>query len=77
MSTMKRKLLLLALCLGTAAAALTTPRIQAFTLIGGGPYHACPVCTTFADGSQCCITCQCGVNGTPVICPDIACLPFP
>ena len=73
---MHKKMLLLGLAMAAVIGSLSTPRATA-GLIGGGPYHACPVCTTFADGSQCCITCQCGVNGTPVICPDIACLPFP
>ena len=27
------------------------------------------MCTTYPDGSQCCITCQCGVNGTPSSAP--------
>jgi hypothetical protein len=70
---MRRKMLLLTLVLATAAS-LTAPRAQA-GLIGGGPYHSCSVCTTLADGSQCCITCNCGVNGTPVICPENACVP--
>jgi hypothetical protein len=70
---MRKKLLFLALALA-ATASVAAPRAQA-SLIGGGPYHSCPVCTTYPDGSQCCITCQCGVNGTPVICPDIGCAP--
>src|SRR4051794_13154193 len=72
--TMRKKLLFLTLALAATAASIAAPRAQA-SLIGGGPYHACPVCTTYEDGSQCCITCQCGVNGTPVICPDIGCAP--
>ena len=71
---MRKKMLLLVLALAATAASLTAPRAQA-GLIGGGPYHSCPMCTTFPDGSQCCITCQCGVNGTPVACPDNACAP--
>jgi len=70
---MRKNLLLLALGLAATAAALTAPRIQAFPLGGGPPYHDCPVCTTFEDGSQCCITCQCGADGTPVLCPAIGC----
>lgn len=69
---MRKKLLFLALALAATAASIAAPRAQA-SLIGGGPYHACQVCTIYADGSQCCITCQCGVSGTPVICPDIGC----
>ena len=71
----RKKMLLLALALTATAASLTAPRVQAGPLIGGGPYHDCPVCTTYPDGSQCCITCRCGANGTPVLCPDIACVP--
>jgi hypothetical protein len=70
---MRKKLLLLTLSLAAAAAALTTPRLQAGPLIGGGPYHACPVCTTFEDGSQCCITCQCSADGNVYLCPAIGC----
>ncbi|HEY0555012.1 MAG TPA: hypothetical protein VGG20_12150 [Thermoanaerobaculia bacterium] len=73
---MRKKILLLTLALAATAASLTTPRAQAFPG-GGGPFHSCPMCTTFPDGSQCCITCQCGVNGTPVICPENACVPAP
>jgi hypothetical protein len=72
---MRKKMLLLTLVLA-ATATLAAPRAQAFPP-GGGPYHSCPVCTTYADGSQCCITCQCGASGTPVICPQIACAPAP
>jgi len=71
---MRKKLLLLALSLAATAASLTVPRAQA-SLLGGGPYHSCPVCTTYPDGSQCCITCQCSANGNVVLCPDIACAP--
>ena len=69
---MRKKLLLLALSLVTAAA-LTAPRAQASLLGGGGPYHACPQCTTFEDGSQCCITCQCSADGSVTLCPENAC----
>jgi hypothetical protein len=72
---MRKKMLFLALALATAAS-LTTPRAQAFPG-GGGPFHACPMCTTYADGSQCCVPCQCGANGFPVVCSDVACAPAP
>jgi hypothetical protein len=68
---MRKKMLLLALTLA-ATASLTTPRAQAGPLSGGGPFHACPMCTTFSDGSQCCITCQCNDSGVTV-CPLNAC----
>jgi hypothetical protein len=67
-------MLLLALGLAATAASLTAPRAQA-GLIGGGPYHACPRCTTNPDGSQCCINCQCSADGNVVLCPENACLP--
>ena len=70
---MRKKMLFLALALAATAASLTAPRAQAGLIGGGGPYHSCPMCTTYPDGSQCCIPCQCGANGTPVICSDIAC----
>ena len=70
---MRKKLLLLALALATAAS-LTVPRAQALPpLGGGGPYHACPMCTTFEDGTQCCITCQCSADGNVTACPAIGC----
>ena len=68
---MRKKMLFLALALAATAATLTTPRAQAGPLSGGGPFHDCPVCTTFEDGSQCCITCQC--NGSVYLCPAIGC----
>jgi hypothetical protein len=69
---MRKKMLLLALALAATAVSLTAPKAQALP-IGGGPYHSCPMCTTFPDGAQCCIPCECGANGTPIICSDIAC----
>jgi hypothetical protein len=73
---MRKKLLLLTFLLAATAASLTAPRAQAFPS-GGGPYHSCPMCTTYADGSQCCVPCQCGANGFPVVCSDLACAPDP
>jgi hypothetical protein len=69
---MRKKMLLLALALA-ATASLTAPSAQAGFLPGGGPYHSCPVCTTFSDGSQCCINCQCDASGTVFACPANAC----
>lgn len=71
---MRKKMLLLAFALAATTASLTAPRAQAGPL-GGGPFHSCPVCTTYPDGSQCCINCQCGVNGTPILCPENGCAP--
>ncbi len=73
---MRKKMLFLALALALAATAtVTAPRAQALPPPFGGPRHSCPVCTTFPDGAQCCITCQCLADGTPFLCPDIACVP--
>jgi hypothetical protein len=72
---MRKKMLLLTLALA-ATAALAAPRAQAAgSLIGGGPYHSCPMCTTYEDGSQCCVPCQCGASGVPVLCADVYCAP--
>lgn len=70
---MRKKMLFLALALAATAASVTAPRAQA--LPGGGPYHSCPICTTYADGSQCCVPCVCGANGFPIVCSDLACAP--
>jgi hypothetical protein len=39
----------------------------------GGGY--CPQCTTYADGSQCCVSCTCDASGTPIACTDHYCPP--
>ncbi len=72
---MRKKMLLLALGLAATAASLTAPRAQAGLLGGGGPWHACPQCTTYPDGSQCCINCQCSADNRVTVCPDNACAP--
>jgi hypothetical protein len=69
---MRKKMLLLALALAATAASLTAPRVLARPVLDG-PFHSCPMCTTFPDGSQCCITCQC--SGSVTICPENACVP--
>jgi len=69
---MRKKMLFLALALATTAS-LTAPRAQAVPFPGGGgPYHSCQVCTTYENGSQCCITCQCNDSGA-MLCPMIGC----
>jgi hypothetical protein len=67
---MRKKMLFLALALAAVAGSLA---VQAEA---DGSY-ACPICTTYADGSQCCIACVCTVHGRFVVqaCPDNACLP--
>jgi membrane protease subunit (stomatin/prohibitin family) len=66
---MRKKMMLLALSLAALAGALTAPSAQA-----GGTY-SCPRCTTYADGSQCCISCVCGSNGFPIACTNNYCAP--
>jgi hypothetical protein len=66
---MRKKMLLLALALA-ATASLTTPLTAATTT-----YHGCPICTTYADGSQCCVSCICDNTGRMVACTDHYCPP--
>jgi hypothetical protein len=63
---MRKKMLFLALTLAAAAAALA-PRAEA------GGTHACPICTTYADGSRCCVSCICDAQGHLVACTDHFC----
>jgi hypothetical protein len=65
---MRKKMLFLALAL-TATASLTTPLTAATT------YTSCPICTTYADGSQCCVSCICDSTGRIVACTDHYCPP--
>ena len=65
---MRKKMLFLALAL-TAFAASTSARAAA------PAYHACPQCTTYADGSQCCISCICNSQGFTIACTDNFCPP--
>lgn len=66
---MRKKMLFLALVL-TATASLTSPRTGAATT-----YHGCPICTTYSDGSQCCVSCICDDKGRLVACTDHYCPP--
>ncbi|HEX3554462.1 MAG TPA: hypothetical protein VIA62_14660 [Thermoanaerobaculia bacterium] len=66
---MRKKMLLLTLSLLALAGALATPRAEA------GGNHACPRCTTYADGSQCCVSCVCNSAGFPIACTQNACPP--
>ena len=68
---MRKKMLFLALALA-ATASLAVPSAQATPFGGGGPFHACPMCTTLSNGSQCCINCQCNDSGV-TLCPLNAC----
>ena len=65
---MRRRLLLLALSLAALAVSPPVPRAEA-----GGGY--CPQCVTYADGSQCCVSCWCNGSGFPTVCTDNYCPP--
>jgi membrane protease subunit (stomatin/prohibitin family) len=66
---MRKKMLLLALSLAAAAASLTAP-----SAVASGT-HSCPRCTTYADGSQCCVSCICNSSGFPIACTNNFCPP--
>lgn len=65
---MRKKMLFLALAL-TITASLTAPRTAA------AGYYSCPICTTYSDGSQCCVSCICNGLGQTVACTDHYCPP--
>lgn len=66
---MRKKMLLLALSLATLAGSLSASRAVA------GGTHACPRCTTYPDGSQCCVSCICNSAGFPIACTNNFCPP--
>ena len=66
---MRKKLLLLALSLAAVAGLVLTPGVQA------GGTHACPICTTYADCSTCCVSCICDSSGRIIACTDHFCPP--
>lgn len=66
---MRKKLLLLALSLAAVAGSFLAPRAEA------GGTHACPICTTYSDGSQCCVSCWCDASGRILACTDHYCPP--
>jgi hypothetical protein len=37
--------------------------------------YSCPICTTYSDGSQCCVSCWCDGTGMPVACTNNYCPP--
>lgn len=66
---MRKKLLLLALSL-TALAGSLSYRAEA------SGTHACPICTTYSDGSRCCVSCICDdTTGALVACTNHICPP--
>jgi hypothetical protein len=66
---MRKKMLFLALSLAAVAGVLSAPRIEA------AGTHACPRCTTYSDGSQCCVSCVCNGAGVPIACTNNFCPP--
>jgi len=62
---MRKRLLLLTLALMAVAGAFYRPAEAAG--------HACPACTTYPDGSQCCVSCWCDGSGRVVWCTDNFC----
>lgn len=68
---MPKKMLLLVLVLAALAGALVGPLAEA------GGTHACPRCTTYPDGSQCCVSCICDDAGRLVACTNHYCPPAP
>jgi hypothetical protein len=68
---MRRTLFLaLTLALAVLAGSLSAPRAEA----GGGGF-SCPICTTYADGSRCCVSCWCDEYGHIVACTNHYCPP--
>jgi hypothetical protein len=67
---MRKKMLLLAMSLAMLAGSLSTPRAA----VAGGT-HSCPICTTYADGSQCCVSCICDASGRRIACTTHYCPP--
>jgi len=63
---MRKKMLLLALLLASVAG-VSSPRADA-----AGTY-ACPICTTYPDGSTCCVSRICDGKGRIIACTDNYC----
>jgi hypothetical protein len=66
---MRKKMLFLVLALAASVSSVTSSRAVA------SGTHACPICTTYPDGSQCCRSCICGANGIPIACTNVYCPP--
>jgi len=66
---MRKKMLLLALSLAALAGSLSASRAAA-----GGTY-SCPICTTYSNGSQCCVSCVCDAAGHRIACTNNYCPP--
>lgn len=66
---MRKKMLFLVVALAAVAGSLSSVRVEA------AGNHACPICTTNDDGSQCCVSCICNDAGRVVACAQNACAP--
>ncbi|HEX4965192.1 MAG TPA: hypothetical protein VF173_30565 [Thermoanaerobaculia bacterium] len=66
---MHKKMLLLGLMVAAVIGSLSAPRATA------GGTHACPICTTYPDGSQCCVSCICDASGRRIACTNHFCPP--
>ena len=66
---MTKRVLLLILRLTALAGALVGPLAEA------DGSHSCPICTTYGDGSQCCVPCWCDGSGQIVACTNLFCPP--
>lgn len=49
--------------------------LASLSVLYAGGNHPCPQCTTYADGSQCCVSCICNAQGFVVACTDNFCPP--
>ena len=67
---MRKKMLLLILSLAALAGSLT-----AHADSDDGGIHGCPICTTYSNGSQCCVPCICDSNNVPLACTNVICPP--
>lgn len=66
---MRKKMLFLAVALAAVAGSLSTARSQATGFV------SCPRCTTYPDGSQCCVSCTCDGSGRVIACTNNYCPP--
>jgi hypothetical protein len=64
-----KKVLLLILALVSLAG------LAAGTLAEAGGTHSCPICTTYENGSTCCVSCICDDAGHLVACTNHYCPP--
>ena len=65
---MRKTMMLLALLLASVAG-LSTPQANA------AAGYSCPICTTYSDGSTCCVSCWCDGSGRVVACTNNYCPP--